>query len=251
MTRFKLLIAAAFIVSASAGDAQGIPVFDSTQYVGLIQQVTNSAQQIQQGVQQIQQAQQIFQTAQQTYNSLSKLTSAASVAGLLNLPSIRQILPSGTSFASVVSGNPAGLGALAPAAATVQQQYALTTTDAYGHSYSGASTDAYNAYLKSVNGGSAANFAYAQNNYQNFDQRTAGYGQLLQSLSTSQDPKDSIDLGVRATMENVAATNDMLKLKSVETMQQAQSDLVLKQYWATRARSGDAALSAALIPAAQ
>ena len=232
--------AAAFAVAMSAGSpvfAQGIPVHDSLQYIQMINQVTNSGTQITKAVEQI-------QKLETTYESLSKITKAASVASLLNNSAVRNLLPpEASSMATLLSGDTSATGAIGTLAKQYQRQYALPPTAADGTSYSGSVNDAYANYLTAVNGGAANMMAVGSNTLSIGNQRTTGLTDLQNQLSSAKDPKDAMDLNVRATVENAQATNDLMKLQAIQMAQQAQSDMLLKQYWASRSRSANAALA--------
>lgn len=236
---FKAALAAGAMMVAVPAAAQGIPVHDALQYVQMINQVTNSGTQITKAVQQIQQL-------ETTYQSFSHLTNAASIASLLNNSAVRNILPPEVvSMATLLSGNPSATGALGTLARQYQQQYALPATAADGTAYSGSVNDAYASYLNAVNGGAANMMALGSNTLAIGNQRTNGLTDLQNQISSAKDPKDVMDLNVRATVENAQATNDLIKLQAIQMSQQAQSDLLLKQYWASRSRSANTALEAA------
>jgi type IV secretion system protein VirB5 len=235
MMRVVSVAATAAVWMAVPATAQGIPVHDEVQYLQIIQQVTNSGTQIEKAVTQIQQL-------ETTYNSLSKITNAAGVAALLNNTAVRNLLPPEvSSMSTLLSGNTSATGAIGTLAKQYQQQYALPATAADGTSYGGGVNDAYASYLKAVNGGAANMMALGSNTLAISNQRTTGLTDLQNQISSAKDPKDVMDLNVRASVENAQATNDLIKLQSIQLSQQAQSDLLLKQYWASRSRAANAA----------
>jgi type IV secretion system protein VirB5 len=240
MTRsIRVALATTALMAAVPATAQGIPVHDALQYVQMISQVTNSGTQITKAIQQIQQL-------ETTYESFSHITNAAGVASLLNNSAVRNLLPPEvSSVATLLSGNTSATGAFGTLAKQFQQQYALPTTAADGTAYSGGVNDAYANYLNAVNGGAANMMALGSNTLAISNQRTTGLTDLQNQISSAKDPKDVMDLNVRATVENAQATNDLIKLQSIQMSQQAQSDLLLKQYWASRSRAANAALSSA------
>jgi type IV secretion system protein VirB5 len=241
----KMAIVAAALVATAPAEAQGIPVHDALQYVQMLEQVTNSGTQIEKAVAQIQQL-------ETTYESLSKITNAAGVAALLNNSAVRNLLPpEASSMATLLSGNTSATGAIGTLAKQFQQQYALPATAADGTSYSGGVNDAYSSYLNAVNGGGANMLALGSNTLAIATQRTSGLSDLQGQISSAKDPKDAMDLSVRATVESAQATNDLIKLQAVQLSQQAQSDMLLKQYWASRSRAANAAISTAATQFAQ
>ena len=143
-------------------------------------------------------------------------------------------------MAALLSGNPSATGALGTLAKQYQQQYALPATAADGTTYGAGVNDAYASYLNAVNGGAANMMALGSNTLAISNQRTSGLTDLQNQISSAKDPKDVMDLNVRASVENAQATTDLIKLQSIQMSQQAQSDLLLKQYWASRSRSANA-----------
>ena len=239
MRSIRVALCATTLMTAVPAPAQGIPVHDALQYVQMINQVTNSGTQITKAVQQI-------EKLETTYESFSHITNAAGIAGLLNNSAVRNLLPSEvTSMATLLSGNPSATGALGTLAKQYQQQYALPATAADGTTYGAGVNDAYASYLSAVNGGAANMMALGSNTLAISNQRTSGLIDLQNQISSAKDPKDVMDLNVRASVENAQATNDLIKLQSIQMSQQAQSDLLLKQYWASRSRAANAALSSA------
>jgi type IV secretion system protein VirB5 len=235
----KAAIAASALIGAMPAGAQGIPVHDALQYAQMISQVTNSGTQITKAIQQIQQL-------ETTYESFSHITNAAGVAGLLNNSAVRNLLPPEvSSMAALLSGNPSAAGALGTLAKQYQQQYALPANAADGTAYSGSVNDAYASYLSSLNGGAANMMALGSNTLAISNQRTAGLTDLQNQITSAKDPKDVMDLNVRATVESAQATNDLIKLQAIQMSEQAQSDLLLKQYWASRSRAANAAMASA------
>ena len=234
MRSIGLAFGATALMTTMPAAAQGIPVHDALQYVQMINQVTNSGTQITKAIEQI-------EKLETTYESFSHITNAAGIASLLNNSAVRNLLPAEvTSMATLLSGNPSATGALGTLAKQYQRQYALPATAADGTTYSGGVNDAYASYLNAVNGGAANMMALGSNTLAISNQRTSGLSDLQNQISSAKDPKDVMDLNVRASVENAQATNDLIKLQSIQMSQQAQSDLLLKQYWANRSRTANA-----------
>lgn len=250
MIKVKFKIAGAtlgLIVSVSSVHAQGIPVFDTSNYVQMLAQVSNTLKQIDQNVQQIQQTKQILDQATQTYNSFSKLTNASSVAPVLNNPNVRNILPAEvTDMAKLLSGNTGQMGALGQMAQNYQTKYTLSATDANGNAI--PATDYYNNFLKSQTGGSAAMMAFGANTLAIANQRTSGLSQLQQQINTAQDPKDVMDLQVRASIENAHAVNDLMKLQATDLSARAQGTMMTQRFLLNSSRANNAFLASVLAP---
>jgi type IV secretion system protein VirB5 len=239
MMRVKMILLITLASCSTPAGAQGIPVHDALQYLQVIQQVTNSGTQITKAVQQIQQL-------QTTYESLSKITNAAGIASVLNSSAVRNLLPpEASSITSLLSGSTSASGAIGTLARQYQQQYALPPAAEDGSAYGSSVNEAYANYLRDMNGNAANMLALGSNTLTIASQRTSGLSDLQAQISSAKDPKDAMDLSVRATLENAQATNDLMKLQAIQLSQQAQSDMLLKQYWASRSRSANAALSAA------
>lgn len=239
MHSIRAAAAAAMVMAATPAAAQGIPVHDALQYVEMINQVTNSGTQITKAVQQIQQL-------ETTYESFSHLTNAANVASVLNNAAVRNLLPpEARNMTTLLSGDTSATGALGTLARQYQQQYTLPAAAADGTAYDSSVNEAYSAYLNAVNGGAANMLALGSNTLAISNQRTTGLGDLQAQISSAKDPKDVMDLNVRATVESAQATNDLMKLQAIELGEQAQSDMLLKQYWASRSRAANAALASA------
>lgn len=235
----KAVLAALALTAAAPAFAQGIPVHDNLQYLQMIEQVTHSGTQIEKAVQQVQQL-------QTTYQSFSHLTNAASVASVLNNPAVRNLLPAeARNMTTLLSGNTSAAGAVGTLARGYQRQYALPENDGNGNTYSAGVNEAYASYLNSLNRQAATMMAVGSNTLAIGDQRTSGLTDIQTLISSAKHPKDVMDLNVRATVESAQATNDLMKLQAIQMSQQAQSDLLLKQYWASRSRSANVALSSA------
>jgi len=218
MKKVKLLgaVAALLVVGvASPVGAQGIPVFDSSSYLQALATVTNTSQMIQQGTQVIAQGQQAF-------NSFNKLTSASSVAGVLNDPNVRNLLPpEAQSVSTLLSGNTSSLGAFGPLVAQVQQQYGINQS--YPQTTAGQATAQALANQQAT---AATAMVFGSNTLAIANQRTAGLTTLQSQLDTATDPKTALDLQVRATIENAQATNDLLKQNAY--LMSKQADMQLK-----------------------
>lgn len=244
--RWTVAIATTALWVGAPVEAQGIPVFDGTSYAQILTQVSTAAKQLTQLQQTYTQLQTTYNTLQSTYNSFSKITNAAGVAAALNQSAVRNLLPPEiSSMATLLSGNTSATGAIGTLAKQFQQQYALPATAADGTAFPGSVNEAYANYLATVNGGAANLLAVGSNTLSISNQRTSGLTDLQNQISSAKDPKDAMDLSVRASVENAQATNDLIKLQAIQLSQAAQSDMLLKQYWASRSRSANAALATA------
>src|SRR5581483_455580 len=94
--RKRVILATAALVSVlsfSAADAGGIPVFDAIADSQLVQDVKQGVQMLQQGMQMIREAQQTVQFAQMIYGAVSHITDIGQIMGILGMVGIQDPLP--------------------------------------------------------------------------------------------------------------------------------------------------------------
>ncbi|MEO5598866.1 MAG: type IV secretion system protein [Novosphingobium sp.] len=196
-------------VPATAG-AQGIAVYDNSSTLQLISQVKNTLQQIQQGEQMINQA-------TQTYQSFAKLTNTANFANILNNANVNQLLPSGvTDVVTLARSDYSALGNFGSAAQGLSNGYSIQTNLGQGGTLDGTVSSAYGRFLQSINQGPSVAATLGYNVSNQAKQVDAGLDELRQDISTAQDPKDSMDLAARATIENAKINNRLLQLMGMQ-----------------------------------
>jgi type IV secretion system protein VirB5 len=219
------------VLAASDARAQGIPVFDSTNYIQALATVTNTAQQVQQAVMAV-------QTAQQQLASLQQLTNVNSIGTILSAAQNRDIMNGVTDLTSLASGNTTQLGAIGQQAKQLQSGYQITS--------SGNSTvdQQYNQLVQQTTGQVATQAAYAQNLQQVAANRTTGLEQLRSALDTASDPKQVMDLQARIAVEQAHLQNDMIKLQAYKMAQDAQNAAAAQNAFASRAAATSATLAA-------
>ena len=229
MTKARFLAAAMVLAVPGAASAQGIPVYDNTSTLQLIAQVKNTLQQIQQGEQMINQA-------TTTYNSLSKLTNMASIAGVLNNPNVSQLLPSGvTDIAQLAQSNVSNLGSFGTGASTLSSRFSINTNLGNGMTMDSGVATAYGNYLKTMNQGPSVAAELGYNVSNQATQADQGLDQLRQQISSSKDPKDSMDLQARASIENARVNNRMLQLMAMQQYYTANERMAVNAYRANAA----------------
>ena len=219
--RTKTLFMAVAIDALLPTTAQAqMAVYDAKSTIQLVQQVKTAAQQLDQAKAAVTQA-----TAE--FNSLSKLTKAADFAAVLNDPNVSQLLPSGvTDIIKLGQSGYGSLGNFGSAAQGISSRYTIQTSLGTNGSLSSAASTAYSRYLASVNQGPsvAATLGY------NISNQTAsvdsGLDQLRTEIGSAKDPKDTMDLNTRATIENAKINNRLLQLMAIQ------------QYYASNARLG-------------
>ncbi|MDE2562810.1 MAG: type VI secretion protein [Sphingomonadales bacterium] len=228
----KAIIAAALFGTAlpGAAGAQGIPVYDNANTLQMISQVKNSLEQIRQGEQAIAQAKQTFQ-------SLSKLTDAANWAQVLNTAAVSRVLPSGvTDIAALARSDYNGLGSLGSSAQQLSSGYTV--------SFDGPGAAAYNSYLKAVNQGPSVAAALGNSVSYQSQQVDQGLDQLRTQLASAQDPKDTLDLTARATIEAAKVNNRIVQMMAISQYYSAAERMRLNQYRVNRAAADGAAARA-------
>jgi hypothetical protein len=218
------LAAVMTICVPAAAEAQGIAVYDNTSTIQLISQVKNTLQQIQQG-------EQIISKATQTYQSLSKLTNTANFASILSDANVNKLLPSGvTDVAALARSDYAALGNFGSAAQGVSNGYTIQTNLGRGGTLDGTVSSAYGRYLQSINQGPSVAATLGLNVSNQTKQVDAGLDELRQDISTAQDPKDSMDLAARATIENAKINNRLLQMMGMQQYYNASERLRYNAY---------------------
>ena len=220
----RFLAAAMALTVPSVASAQGIPVYDNTSTIQLLAQVKNTLQQIQQGEQMINQA-------ATTYNSLSKLTNIANIAPNLNNANVTQLLPSGISdIAQLAQSDISRLGSFGSGAQTLSNKFTINTNLGNGMSLDSGVATAYGKYLSTMNQGPSVAAELGYNVSNQAAQADQGLDQLRQQISSSKDPKDSMDLQARASIENARVNNRMLQLMAMQQYYAANERMATNAY---------------------
>ena len=205
-----LLVAVVSIGLPATAQAQGILVHDNASTIQLIAQVKNTLQQIQQG-------EQIIGQATATYNSLSKLTNTANFASILNNPNIGQLLPAGvTDISNLAQSDVSRLGNFGSGASALSGQFTINQVLGNGVTLDSNASAAYGRYLTSINQGPSK---YGELGYNVSTQAASvdgGLDELRTDISSAKDPKDSMDLNTRATIESAKVNNRMLQLMAMQ-----------------------------------
>jgi type IV secretion system protein VirB5 len=224
-------------VPASA-HAQGILVHDNASTIQLIAQVKNTLQQIQQG-------EQIISQATATYNSLSKLTNTANFASILNNPNVSQLLPNGvTDIVKLAQSDASGLGNFGSGAQALSGQFTINGILGNGVTLNSSASTAYGQYLTSINQGPSK---YAELGYNVSNQATSvdsGLDELRSDIGSAKDPKDSMDLNTRATIESAKVNNRMLQLMGMQQYYNASERMRYNAYRLSRLAAEKASVDA-------
>ena len=219
---------AAIAIFASPAAAQGIPVFDTTTYLQALQTARQTLSMVEQGRQQI-------ETAANQLQSLQKLTNMSEIASTLNLPQVRNILPTTTTdVATLFGGDLARLGSLGTLASNIQSRYGLSST---GSSEADA---AYAQALRDSTGSAATTAALGESTLNIAQTRTQGLDELRRQLATAKDPKDVMDLQARIAVEQAQLQNDMLKMQAIQMAQAGEGNLAISSALVAAGRNDSA-----------
>ncbi|MCP4026791.1 MAG: type VI secretion protein [Sphingomonas sp.] len=227
-TLLGIAASAAIAIVATPAAAQGIPVFDTTNWVQTLATAQRTLQMVEQGKEQI-------QTATNQLQSLQKLTNMSEIASTLNLPQVRNIVPTNAAdVAAIARGDLSQLGSLGTLASNIQSRYGLSAT---------GSSDADAAYaqaLKDSTGSAATTAALGQNTLSIAQARTRGLDQLRQQLATARDPKDVMDLQARIAVEQAQLQNDVLKMQAIQMAQAGEGNLAISSALVAAGRADSA-----------
>lgn len=225
---FTVAAPAAILAFAPPAAAQGIPVFDTTTYLQALQTARQTLTIVEQGKQQI-------ETAANQLQSLQKLTNMSEIASTLNLPQVRNIIPTTTPDVSAIArGDLTRLGSLGSLASTIQSRYGLSST---------GSSDADAAYaqaLRDSTGSAATTAALGQSTLSIAQTRTQGLDELRQQLAAARDPKDVMDLQARIAVEQAQLQNDLLKMQAVQMAQAGEGNLAISSALVAAGRADSA-----------
>ena len=216
---------AAIAAFASPASAQGIPVFDTTTYLQALQTAKQTLTMVEQGKQQI-------ETAANQLQSLQKLTNMSQIAPTLNLPQVRNILPTTTTdVTTLFGGDLTKLGSLGTLASNIQSRYRVSSSG------SSEADEAYNQALRDATGSAATTAALGENTLNITQARMQGLDQLRQQLASARDPKDVMDLQARIAVEQAQLQNDMLKMQAIQMAQAGEAHLEISAAQLSAARA--------------
>lgn len=230
INRALMGIAAPAVLTAFAApaSAQGIPVFDTTTYLQALQTARQTLSIVEQGKQQI-------ATAANQLQSLQKLTNMSEIASTLNLPQVRNILPTTTTdVTTLFRGDLTKLGSLGTLASNIQSRYQISPSG------SSEADEAYNQALRDSTGSAAATAALGENTLSITQTRMQGLDQLRQQLATARDPKDVMDLQARIAVEQAQLQNDMLKMQAIQMAQAGEGNIAISTSEAAAGRNAAA-----------
>lgn len=198
-----------------------IAVFDGASFGQLINEAQNGARQLAQMESEVQNTTHILTVTQQQltqlttfYQSFAHLTNASQIAPLLAQTSATTPLPELSQIESMLQGG-GFTGALAG-----QAQTNLAANQVYTPGAGDFQANQMNAAARS----NAATMAAAQALYASASQRQQGLQTLMGGLGGSADPKQSMDIAARATIENGYAQSQGNQAAALAVIQKGQED---------------------------
>ena len=140
----------------------------------------------------------------------------------LNLPQVRNILPTTTTDVTTLFGvDLTRLGSLGTLATNIQSRFRISPSG------SSEADDAYNQALRDSTGTAATTAALGENTLAITQSRMQGLDQLRQQLASARDPKDVMDLQARIAVEQAQLQNDMLKMQAIQLAQAGEGNLAV------------------------
>lgn len=217
MKRFALPFAALMLCTAAPVAAQGIPVYDATSFLKLVEQARTAASQLQQ-------LQNTYNQAVKAYNAVNGITNVNDIASILNTPEARNWIPSeAKDIQKLLSGANDGLGSIGTAARNIRNGRRINIPELGA----GASASERNARTAlDENGNLAAkDAAIAEAAYGSTATRTAGLEQLRRSLDTATTAKQVQDIQARIAVEQAHIQNDYMQFQAIQARRQAEGEL--------------------------
>jgi type IV secretion system protein VirB5 len=194
-------VAVSTILAAGAAGAQGIPVYDNTSFLQLVQSVTQLKAQLTQ--------------LESTYNAM---TGSRGIGGLINNPAARQYLPA--DYQSVLSSVSTGAGDLSSLAKQILSNNSVLSTDQLA-----ALSPENQKWVNQQRNQAASQGAAAQMAFQQASQRFSTLQTLIDSINSQTDPKAIQDLQARIQAESVMLQNERAKLDSMASANTVQHRL--------------------------
>ncbi|KND60961.1 Minor pilin of type IV secretion complex, VirB5 [Candidatus Burkholderia verschuerenii] len=202
----RLVITAALLAALTSGSAfaQGIPVYDNTSFLTLVQS--------------FQQAQQTYSQLQTTYNST---VGSRGLSSLINNPAARQYLPS--DFQGVLSGISTGSGDLSGLAKQI-----LSNNSVLNSSQLAALSPANQQLIAAARNQNASLSAASQSAFSAATQRFTTLQTLIDSIDGETDPKAIQDLQARIQAENVMMQNENARLAAMSAASTQQQQVQMQ-----------------------
>jgi hypothetical protein len=212
-------------VSSRPAHAQ-LAVFDSASFGQLVDEAQQGAQELTKLDTQIARLESIGSISQASYdqltnfyNSFSHLDNATEVAPLLTQTSASFPLPELAQVEGLLRGQ-GFTGTLAAQSQQILSQIQM---------YRPTGTDFAATQMNTRAQATAGTMATAQTLFSSAEQRQQGMAQLMNNLATSTDPKQSLDLAARATIENGYAQTQANQAAALSILQRSQEEAEQEQ----------------------
>ena len=202
-------------VGARPASAQ-VAVFDPSVFARQFEQLTEMKRQAEALAAQLRVAEGQLAQGKQLYDSFNRVTGAAEIAGLLNSPQFRKVLP--PEF-SQIEGLIAGSGS-GPFASTLDGYLAQNRvhTANPGNSF-------YAAELDRIARRTGAAHSLGQAVYDTASRRIDELDRLRQEIGRAGNAKEVLDLQARIQAESALLQNDVLRMQGLAMIQRAQGDM--------------------------
>lgn len=221
----RLGISAVLALALVAGPAAAQQiVYDPTNYGQLLAQAQTALQQLQQARAQL-------QSAQSLYSSLNTNSGVNGLAGLLNTPALRAVLPDAQAYIQASQGNLGALGQIGARAQSLRTASRL---------YTPAAGDTAGQALDASGDRAARDLALGETVADAAAQRLTGLQQLQARLDTAPDARSVLDLQARLTAEQAMTANDQMRLQALAMSQAAQTRMAEQQAAERAAAARDA-----------
>lgn len=204
-----VLLAGVMALGLSTRAHAQLAVFDASNYAKAIEEATTALNQLHQLETQVTQGANLL-------NSLNVNSGVNALAGILQQPSLRTILPDINAFVAAGRGDLAGLGAISSAAQSIRTQNRL---------YTPAAGDVIAADIEAAGDRAARDLAAGEAVSTAAKTRLTGLQELQTALDSAGDARAVLDLQARIQAEHAMIANDQMNLQGVAMAQAAEDRL--------------------------
>jgi type IV secretion system protein VirB5 len=232
MKRYVIGLAALMLcTTAPAGAQGGIPVYDNTSYLKLIEQVKTAASQLNK-------LQETYNQAVKAYDAANGITNVNDIGSILNSPQSRNWIPSeAKDIQKLMSGANDQLGSLGSAATNIRNGRRVDIPALSANATEGEK--ASRTALEERGNAYATDAAIAEAAYGATGTRTQGLEQLRKSLDTATTQKQVQDIQARIAVEQAHINNDLMQFQAVQARRTAENEMrgqqMIEQQAAARA----------------
>lgn len=217
MKRYALPLAALMLFTTAPAAAQGIPVYDSTSFLKLVEQARTAASQLQK-------LQDTYNQAVKAYDAANGITNVNDIGSILNTPQARNWIPSeAKDIQKMMSGANDGLGSIGTAARNIRNGRRVNIPELGANA--SASERAARTAMDENGNLAAKDAAIAEAAYGATTTRTTGLEELRRSLDTATTAKQVQDIQARIAVEQAHIQNDYMQFQTVQARRQAEGEL--------------------------